>query len=108
RRRKYCNDCLPNAKVDETKVTIGNLHESRKYQRSSRIRQFARARYLRSDLPKRCIICGYDKHFEVCHKKPINSFSSNTLLSEVNSLDNLIALCPNHHWEFDKGLLVLT
>jgi predicted restriction endonuclease len=22
----------------------------------------------------------------------------------VNSLDNLVGLCPNHHWEFDHGL----
>jgi hypothetical protein len=25
----------------------------------------------------------------------------------VNSLDNLVGLCPNHHWEFDHGLLQL-
>jgi hypothetical protein len=23
----------------------------------------------------------------------------------VNSLDNLVGLCPNCHWEFDHGLL---
>jgi predicted restriction endonuclease len=25
----------------------------------------------------------------------------------VNSLDNLLGLCPNCHWEFDHGLLRL-
>jgi hypothetical protein len=25
----------------------------------------------------------------------------------VNSLDNLVGLCPNCHWEFDHGLLQL-
>jgi predicted restriction endonuclease len=23
----------------------------------------------------------------------------------VNELSNLVALCPNHHWELDHGLL---
>lgn len=23
--------------------------------------------------------------------------------SEINSLENLIALCKNHHWEFDNN-----
>lgn len=54
---------------------------------------------------KSCFICGYNKHVEACHKTTISSYPDNTLISEINSLDNLIALCPNCHWEFDHGLL---
>ena len=49
-----------------------------------------------------CEKCGYTKHFEACHKKPISSFSIDTLISIINDSRNLIPLCPNCHWEFDK------
>ena len=54
-----------------------------------------------------CQHCGYNLHVEVCHRKPIADFPEDTLLSVVNHPDNLIVLCPNHHWEFDNGLLQL-
>lgn len=54
-----------------------------------------------------CAICGYDKHVEICHKIPISLFDLNVKISEINSLANLVALCPNHHWEFDNGLVDL-
>lgn len=49
-----------------------------------------------------CEKCGYNKHVEICHKKPISQFSDDVLISIINSPDNLIALCPNCHWEFDN------
>lgn len=51
---------------------------------------------------KYCNVCGYDKHYEVCHIKSIASFKSNTSVSIINDLTNLIALCPNCHWEHDN------
>lgn len=29
-------------------------------------------------------------------------------ISDVNDPSNLVALCKNHHWEFDNGHLSLT
>lgn len=55
----------------------------------------------------KCSCCGYDKHIEICHKKPIKDFDDSSLVSEINSKDNLTALCPNCHWEFDNKLLIL-
>lgn len=52
-----------------------------------------------------CSVCGYDKHVHICHIKPISSFDETSTLSEINSPDNLIILCPNCHWEFDHNLL---
>ena len=49
------------------------------------------------------MICNYDHHYEVCHIKPIKDFSLNSLIYEINNKDNLIHLCPNHHWEFDNN-----
>jgi hypothetical protein len=57
----------------------------------------ARKEYIKSGKPLYCIVCEYDKHIEVCHKKPINSFDNNALISEINDINNLEALCPNHH-----------
>lgn len=72
----------------------------------SRVRSSARVIF--KDLLKNpCQVCGYDKHVELCHIKPIASFEENTLLKEINTKDNLIMLCPNCHWELDHGLLNL-
>lgn len=60
--------------------------------------------YSKNKYPK-CSVCGYDKHIEVAHIKSVSSFSGNALIYEINDISNLIGLCPNHHWEFDNGLL---
>lgn len=52
-----------------------------------------------------CKLCGYDKHTEVCHIKPISSFSLDTKLSIINAPSNLIRLCPNCHWEYDNKMV---
>ena len=48
-----------------------------------------------------CAKCGYDKHVEIAHIKPIHTFSLDTPISVINAPSNLIPLCPNCHWEFD-------
>lgn len=60
------------------------------------------AKYLGYDI---CCVCDYDKHVEMCHIKAISSFDKNTKLLEVNSIENIVHLCPNCHWEYDNGLL---
>lgn len=57
------------------------------------------------EMPTCCEVCGYDKHFELCHIKSVSSFDNNTPIKVVNNLNNLIALCPNCHWEFDHNLM---
>lgn len=103
KKRKLCNTCRQQLTVDPA-TTIGEIKKAAKYQRSSFIRNDARRVYFSSN-PKECRHCGYDKHVEVCHKKAIKSFPDDTLLVTVNDPSNLVGLCPNHHWEFDNGLL---
>lgn len=81
---------------------IGNANSGGKY---PYLRTLARKKYLESDKPKFCVICGYNFHFDVCHIKDIQSFNSSVTVAEINHIDNLIALCKNHHYEFDKGYL---
>ncbi len=52
-----------------------------------------------------CQSCGYNKHIETCHIKPICDFPEDSLISTINDPKNLLFLCPNCHWEFDKGLI---
>lgn len=70
-----------------------------------KIQQHARYIYNNSNNPKKCINCGYDNHYEVCHKKAVSEFDDNAnIINEINNIDNLMALCPNHHWEFDNKM----
>jgi hypothetical protein len=66
---------------------------------------WARRLYQRANMPMICLVCRYEKHVEIAHKTGIFKFPKNTRLGEVNRLSNLIALCPNHHWEFDNGFI---
>ena len=56
---------------------------------------------------KACKVCKFDVIVEVCHIKSIASFPDHTLVKEINSPDNLVYLCPNHHAMLDKGLMKL-
>lgn len=103
-RRLYCDDHSPNI-VDWSKVTLESMQILRAYQKNSRIRELARKKYIRLGKPQCCAICGYTKTFQVCHIKAISSFSQGSTIAEINHEKNLIALCPNHHWELDHGLL---
>ena len=84
--------------------TKKDIFQSRSNWQSARssIQKEARKVYQNSNKPKKCIICGYDKHYEVAHIKAVSDFDDNTLISEINDISNLIALCPNHHWEYDN------
>lgn len=75
--------------------------------RYSRIRWYAQRTINNSGLPKCCKVCGWDVLVEVCHIKAIKDFPKEATLAVVNSLDNLVYLCPNHHAMFDRGLIQL-
>lgn len=87
-----------------SKKSLENLHSSSK---NAHIRGLARSNF-KHLLYKPCANCGYNKHVELCHIIPISSFNKNSTIGEVNSLNNLIQLCPNCHWEFDNKLLSLS
>ena len=57
-----------------------------------------------SERPKSCAMCGYDVRVEIAHIKSVSSFGANSTMGEINHVSNLVALCRNHHWEFDHGM----
>lgn len=89
--------------------TKGELLNDRKNYQSYRsaIRKIADYVYKSSGKPYQCAICGYSNHIEIAHIKAVSDFENSTTIAEINSIDNLIALCPNHHWEYDHGILKL-
>lgn len=113
RSRTLCKDCWDKleTKTDYYKqLTLGHYHEiaSVKYKHpswiNSHVRIFARSwNKLLTKLP--CQVCGYVPHIELCHIKPISDFSVDDTLGSINSPDNILVLCRNHHWEFDNGYL---
>lgn len=109
--RKRCDICkhtkIGVSEAPTDYVTKGELFKKRKNWQSARstIRKRAYIVYKRSGKPKKCLVCGYDKTFQVIHLKSVSSFTDAALISEINAIDNLEALCLKCHWEYDKGIL---
>lgn len=83
--------------------SLKNLHTSSK---NAHIRGQARNNF-KDLINKPCHSCGYSKHVELCHIKPVSQFKPTDKVKDVNSYENLIQLCRNCHWEFDNGHLLL-
>jgi len=99
--KKECDNCKTirknsyhiNLTLKELKIKMPNINQFH-----AKIRGLARSHFKSTG---KCSQCGYDKHTNVCHIKSVNKFNENTPISEINSISNLIELCPNCHWEFD-------
>lgn len=100
--RKYCSDCPSYNKILED-ITLKEAIYLKHHRTCAYGLVRARAKIIVRNLNwKSCKLCGYDKHIEIAHIKSISSFSLDTKLSIINSIDNLIPLCPNCHWELDN------
>jgi hypothetical protein len=75
------------------------------YKFRSQIRKHAQYVYEKNEGGRVCKVCGYDKHIQVCHIKSVSSFKDDDLITDINSKNNLVGLCPNHHWEYDNGYI---
>jgi len=103
---KVCSYIRPSYLYTKTKGQV--FTESISWQAArSTIQRHARRIYRESGRPNNCYVCEYDTHVNVSHIKAVSEFSDEVLIAEINSVENLLALCPNHHWEFDHGLLTL-
>jgi hypothetical protein len=104
---KYCSYKCYVAKISYIEDTKGALFANRKNWQSARstIQKNARIIYFNNRESPACEICGYTKHVEVAHRKSVSSFDDSCKICEINDPNNLIGFCPNHHWEFDNGIL---
>ena len=105
---KLCQECY----FDYKNILFGNktkleiLKESVNYaskHRYEKIRQHAKRTAKRNNWnTNTCEKCGYDKHTEICHIKPIYEFDDTDLINKINCKENIRFLCPNCHWELDN------
>lgn len=111
RKSNMCSECTTEANTTKNvtlgecieKISVKGKHPSWK---GAYVRQHNSS--LNRDLKKLpCQKCGYSTHVELAHIKPVSSFPITAYLNEINSSDNILVLCRNHHWEFDHGLLNL-
>lgn len=68
------------------------------------IRTDASKAYKEAQKPTQCAVCGYGR-IQVCHIRAVSAFADTATLAEINHPGNLVGLCPNHHGEFDRGLI---
>lgn len=103
---RYCDTCRKQATIIPiSEKTILEMQSPLNKNLFSYVRKHAREKL--KNYPQVCAHCGYDKHVETCHIKPISSFPKTTKIKDVNNLNNLILLCPNCHWEFDHKKLII-
>lgn len=104
--RKFCQGCRAAYRSnlgDRTKAQLraeGNANFGGNY---PYIRNHSRRTYESSGRSMACHVCDYDTHIEVCHIRDVNDFPESATVREINDINNLVALCRNHHWEFDNG-----
>jgi hypothetical protein len=96
-----------NSMVRDPTLTKGRLFDPcRTWQAARSLIQKQARRILReSGKQKSCLVCGYSKHVDACHIRDVSSFSDDSLISEINHIDNIVPLCKNHHWEYDHDLM---
>lgn len=104
-RVKKCQACLREKLFNQTlgeahnKLSAKGRHDSWK---NAEVRSFARnwMNFMIGIQP--CQSCGYSRHTEFCHIKPLKSFDSDAKMIQINHPSNILHLCPNCHWEFDN------
>lgn len=101
-RYRRCTDCK-RSRLNSTIADMKGSGNAVKGGNYAYIRGMARTAYAKSGKLYRCAECGYSLHVDICHIRDIKLFSDQTPMYQVNHIDNLIALCKNHHWEFDHG-----
>jgi hypothetical protein len=99
--RNRCSKCYANRiKADER--TLGEMVYEKHHKSSAYALVRSQARTVAKQQGwKSCCKCGYDKHIEIAHIKPISDYSPDTKINVINDPKNLMPLCPNCHWEFD-------
>lgn len=97
-----CRRCLSLYLIDQFGTKrLSDFQSTAARHRYQLVRAHAHRVMRLTDIPKQCKICGYSTHVELAHLRSIGSFAPDTLVSEVNDLNNLAFLCPNHHWELE-------
>lgn len=106
--RKFCSACREQVKQEKKDAALDKTLAEAIYTKGHISNRYAQVRdhcrRLYEGVFTECQKCGYDKHVEFCHIKPIKDFPQTATIREVNDSENIMALCPNCHWEFDHAI----
>lgn len=108
-----CKKCRNEQKRNNIKKrTLGYFIEGKKYlgSKCNEIRKDAKRTIEESCVEKTCAYCHnheFDGILEVHHIKGILEFDKSTTIEEINDINNLVWLCPNHHRMLELGLIKL-
>lgn len=77
------------------------------HQFHGKVRGHARSVFKRSKLEYKCAVpnCEFNLHVQIAHIISIKDFPETATIFEVNQIENLKPLCPNHHWMYDHGMM---
>jgi predicted restriction endonuclease len=91
-------------------LTLGEARQQMGFATTDEFAKFLRTharRWARTNLPnEKCEVCDYSLVTELAHIKGLKEFDENSIVRSTFE-NNLVRLCPNHHWEFDHGYLTL-
>lgn len=110
--RKVCDSCL---KPQDDYYWLPDIGSKTKKEIFLKYKNWQSARsiilkhaigiYLLSGRPKQCAVCKYEKKVQISHVRSVSGFSDDTIIALINDINNLVPLCPTHHWEFDHQCL---
>lgn len=119
-RSRRCSTCVENETfpkqivrqgVPTRELTLGDYveyHRSRNHHKSLQFCEVrAYCRLWNKHLERRCQVCGYTLHVDLCHIKPLSELPLTTTVGQANDESNIVVLCKNHHWELDHGFLAI-
>lgn len=99
----FCQKCRPKQTRIDLSLPIKMFFLGEGSNKYARIR--IHGRHYNKQRSQYCINCDWKHHVECCHIKPISKFDPETPIGIVNGPNNIMSLCPNCHWLFDKGLI---
>lgn len=109
RQSKQCMKCVEKSKWK--RVMNKTLDEMMHHNSASRaiynaVRKYARKYLEFKKIEKKCVVCAYSKDIlDTSHFRDITDFPRDTKIQDINSLKNILYLCPRCHKELDKGIM---
>lgn len=104
---KYCPSCRPERRIELDHLTKGEVRQKfRNYHQVMRV-DSRRKKMESLTSPASCMVCCYATFVEVAHVVAVEAFPDSALVAVINATTNTVLLCPNHHKEFDAGILKL-
>lgn len=106
RNSEFCSQ-ICRSTFEMKSISIGEASKYSQQNRYRSIRDKGNNFYKHYGKSSECEHCGYSKHTENCHIRPVSDFEDGDTVWDCNKPDNMVFLCRNCHWELDNGILTI-